>query len=89
MSLAAEKRMPVFAFSSAIAVINGVVGGAAIAIALGALADVSLGLATAAGAVTAIASIVGWIRYALRLLAAGAADVEPLYPSPATDARRR
>src|ERR671915_833080 len=58
MSLIVENRTPLFAFSSAIAVIDGVVGGTAIAIALGALADASLGLATAAGAVAAIASIV-------------------------------
>jgi len=31
--------------------------------------------------VAAVASVVGWIRYALRLLAAGAAGVEPLFPS--------
>jgi hypothetical protein len=85
MSLMAKRRTPLFAFSSAIAVINGVVGGTAIAIAVGALAGASLGVAAAAGAVAAIASIVGWIRYALRLLAAGAAEVEPLFPSPAAD----
>jgi len=82
MSLMVEKRTPLFAFSSAIAVINGVVGGTAIAIALGALAGASLGPAAAAGAVAAIGSIVGWIRYALRLLDANAAEVEPLFPSP-------
>src|ERR671916_2756571 len=42
MSLMGEKRTPLFAFSSAIAVINGVVGGAAIALAPGALADAPL-----------------------------------------------
>jgi hypothetical protein len=89
MSLMVENRTPLFAFSSAIAVINGVVGGTAIAIALGALADASLGLATAAGAVAAIASIVGWIRYALRLLDANAAEVEPLFPSPRSEVGRR
>ena len=89
MSLMVENRTPLFAFSSAIAVIDGVVGGTAIAIALGALADASLGLATAAGAVAAIASIVGWIRYSLRLLDANAAEVEPLFPSPAAEVGRR
>ena len=81
MSLMVENRTPLFAFSSAVAVINGVVGGAAVAIALGALLDASLGLAAAAGAVTAIASILGWIRYAGRLLDANAAQIEPLSPS--------
>jgi hypothetical protein len=88
MSLMVEKRTPLFAFSSAIAVINGVVGGSGIAIALGALAGASLAPAAAAGVVAAIASVVGWIRYALRLLAANATDVEPLFPTPAADAGR-
>jgi hypothetical protein len=87
MSLMEEKRTPLFAFSSAIAVIDGVVGGAAVAVALGALLDAPLGLAAAAGALVAVASVVGWIRYALRLLASGAAEVEPLFPSPAAGAR--
>jgi hypothetical protein len=81
MGLAAEKRSPLFAFSSAIAVINGVVGGSTVAIALGALADAPIGLAAGAGALVAIVSVVGWVRYALRLLAAGAARTEPLFPS--------
>jgi hypothetical protein len=89
MSLMVENRTPLFAFSSAIAVLNGVVGGTTTAIALGALVDAPLGLATAAGAVAAIASIVVWIRYADRLLDANAAAVEPLFPSPAADASRR
>lgn len=89
MGLTGGQRTPLFAFSSAIAVIDGVVGGSAVAIALGALVDASLGLAAAAGAVAAIASIVVWIRYALGLLAAGAAEVEPLFPSPAAESGRR
>ena len=76
----AGRRNPLFAFSSAIDVINGVVGGS-VAIALGALADAPVGLAAGAGAVAAIVSVVGWVRYALRLLAAGAARTEPLFPS--------
>jgi hypothetical protein len=69
-------------------VINGVVGGTAAAIALGALVDASLGLAAGAGAVAAIASVVAWIRYADRLLDASAAEVEPLFPSPAAEVSR-
>jgi hypothetical protein len=82
MGLPAEKRSPLFAFSTAIAVINGVVGGSTVAIALGALAGAPLGLAAAVGAVAAVVSVVGWVRYALRLLAAGAERTEPLFPSP-------
>jgi uncharacterized protein YciI len=81
MGLAVENRSPMFAFSSAIAVINGVVGGGAIAIALGALVDAPLAAAAAAGAVAAIASVIGWLRYAYRLLDAPAARTEPLFPS--------
>jgi hypothetical protein len=82
MALPAENRSPVFAFSSAIAVINSVVGGAAVAIALGALVDAPLGLAAGVGIVVAICSAVAWVRYALRLLAANAGRTEPLFPSP-------
>jgi hypothetical protein len=45
MGLPAEGRKPYFAFSSAILVINSVVGGAAVALALGEILDASLGLA--------------------------------------------
>ena len=81
MGIPVENRSPVFAFSSAIAVINGVVGGAAVAIALGALADAALAPAVVAGILVAIASVVGWIWHADRLLDA-AAEIEPLFPSP-------
>ena len=81
MGIPAEGRTPVFAFSSAIAVINAVVGGAAVAIALGALVDAGLAPAAAAGVIAAAISVVAWIRYADRLLDR-AAEVEPLYPTP-------
>jgi hypothetical protein len=81
MGLATEKRSPVFAFSSAIAVVNSVVGGAAVAIALGALVDAPLGMAAGVGVVAAIVSAVALVRHALRLLDAGAARAEPLFPS--------
>jgi hypothetical protein len=82
MGLPVENRSPVFAFSSAIAVINGVVGGGAIAIALGAIVDAPLGVAAAAGAVAAVGSVVVWLCYADRLLDRAAAQSEPLFPSP-------
>jgi hypothetical protein len=82
MGIPVEGRSPVFAFSSAVAVINGVVGGGAVAIALGALVDASLGAAAGAGAVAAIVSVMAWLRYADRLLDASAAQTEVLYPSP-------
>lgn len=82
MGLPVEGRSPVFAFSTAIAGINGVVGGSAVAIALGALVDASLGPAVVAGVTVAIASLVGWLRRADRILDASADQVEPLFPTP-------
>jgi hypothetical protein len=87
MGLPAENRTPLFAFSSAVAVINSVVGGSAVAIALGVLVDASLGLAAGLGAVAAIGSVVAWLRYADRLLDT-AARTEPLFPTPSSTAPR-
>jgi hypothetical protein len=84
MGLQAEGRNPIFAFSSAVNVINGVVGGAAVAIAVGAVFDAPLGVAAAAGVVTAVASFFVWLRYADRLLDESAAETKPLFPSPST-----
>jgi hypothetical protein len=86
MGLPLEGRSPVFAFSSAVAVINGVVGGGAAAIALAALLDAPLGAAVALGAATAIVSVVAWVRYADRLLDASAGESVPLFPSPSAGA---
>ena len=82
MGLSDERRNPMFAFSSAIAVINSVVGGGAVAIALGALAGAPLGVAAAIGGIAALASVAFWLRFAARLLAAGAAAAPPLFPTP-------
>jgi hypothetical protein len=82
MGLPATGRKPFFAFSTAVIVIDSVVGGAAVAIALGAFTGAPLGLAAGAGAAAAAASVAGWLRYADRLLDAAAAQVEPLFPSP-------
>ncbi len=82
MGLPAEGRKPYFAFSSAILVINSVLGGAAVTFAAGAFLDPSLAVAVAVGIAAAIVSVVAWIRYADRLLDS-AAQTEPLFPSPA------
>jgi len=81
MGLPAEGRKPYFAFSTAVIVINSVVGGAAVALALDATLGASLGVAATAGAAAAIASVTGWLRYADRLLDAAAAQTEALFPS--------
>ena len=86
MGLPLEGRKPYFSFSTAVIVINSVVGGTAVAVALGAFLDASLGVAATAGAAAAIASVVGWLRYADRLFVAIAAQTEPLFPSPRSGA---
>jgi hypothetical protein len=81
MGVREEGRKPYFAFSTAILVINSVVAGVALALALGVAFDVSLGLAAAFGAAAAIVSVLAWLSYADRLLEASAAAEEPLFPS--------
>ena len=82
MALPAEGRKPFFAFSTAVLVIDSVVGGAAVALALGAFLDASLGPAAAVGGAAAIVSLIAWTRYADRLLDAIAGQTEPLFPTP-------
>jgi hypothetical protein len=82
MGIAPERRSPAFAFSTAIAVVNGMVGGALAALALGAFPDVPLWLATAVGMLVAATSIVAWVRHGGRILESAAAQVTPRSPSP-------
>jgi hypothetical protein len=82
MGLSPHRRSPAFAFSTAVAVVNGVVGGGLAAVALGAFPDVPLWLAVAAGVLVAAASIAGWLRYAAGILSSAAAQVTPLLPTP-------
>jgi hypothetical protein len=86
MGLPKGGHAPIYVFSSAIAVINGVVGGAAVAVALGALAGASLWIAVLVGGIAAIASIAGWIRYSDVMFKERAAEVRPLFPSPGAGA---
>jgi hypothetical protein len=82
MGLPLEGRKPYFAFSTAVAMLNGVVGGGAVGVAVGAIFDAGLAISAAAGAVAAVLSVIGWIRFADRLLDASAAFPEPLFPTP-------
>ncbi len=77
-----ERRTQFFSFASVIAIINSVVAGSALAIALGALAGASLGVATVAGGVAALLPLVTWLRPAARLLDRRAARTDSLFPSP-------
>ena len=82
MGLSPHRRSPAFAFSTAIAVVNGVVGGAVAALALGAVPEVPFWVTAVVGVIVAAASIVGWVRRAGRILDAAARQVVPRFPSP-------
>jgi hypothetical protein len=77
-----EGRKQYFTFATVVAVINSVVGGSAIAIALGAIADSSLGMAAGVGGVAALISLVALLRHADRLLEERAGRTEAIFPSP-------
>jgi hypothetical protein len=81
-ALPPEGRRHYFSFATVVAVINSVVGGSAIAIALGAIAGASLGVAAAAGGLVAIASLALLLRHADRLLDERTGRTESLFPSP-------
>lgn len=88
MGIAPDRRSSAFAFSTAVAVVNGVVGGAVAALALGAIPDVALWLATVVGVIVAMASMVGWVRRAGRILDAAARQVTPRSPTPSAPPSR-
>jgi hypothetical protein len=77
-----EGRTQFFTFATVVAVINSVVGGSAIAIALGAMADAPLGVAAGVGGVAALVSVLALLRYADRLLEERAGRTESIFPSP-------
>jgi hypothetical protein len=82
MGVPAEGRQQYFTFATVVAVINSVVAGSAVAIALGAFADASLGAAAVVGGAVALGSVVALLRYASRLLEARTGGIEVLSPSP-------
>jgi hypothetical protein len=71
----ADGRSQLFTFATVVAIINCVVGGSAIAIALGAFTDVALGPAAGLGGAFAILSLALQLRHADRLLDARTADL--------------
>jgi hypothetical protein len=70
-----------FTTPTMVAVINSVVGGSAVAIAVGAIADPALGVAAAIGGLLAIASLATMRRFETRYLRAGVGELEVLFPS--------
>jgi hypothetical protein len=81
MALTPSKMQLYLTSSTAIAVVNSVVGGAALAIACWVAFDASLGAAAVVGATFALLSVVVHVRWTRRRLEAGV-PVEPLFPSP-------
>jgi hypothetical protein len=77
-----EGRKQLFTFATVVAVVNSVVGGSAIAIAIGAIADAPLGVAAGVGGAAAIASLVVLLRHADRLLEERTGHTESIFPSP-------
>jgi hypothetical protein len=83
MALRPSPWQSFFTMASMVAVINSVVGGSAVAIAVGAVSDAPLGIATAIGGAFAVLSFAALRRYETRLLDIGAAEHgEVLFPSP-------
>jgi hypothetical protein len=81
MGISPDHRSPAFAFSTAVAVVNGVVGGAVAAIALGAVPDVPLWPAATLGVLVGAASIAAWLRHAAGILRSAATHETPRFPS--------
>ena len=71
-----------FTTPSMVAVINSVVGGSAVAIAVGAIGDLPLGVAAAIGGLVAIVSLAALRRFETRYLRAGVGELAILFPSP-------
>jgi hypothetical protein len=82
MGVRPEGRKQYFSFATVVAVINSVVGGSAVAIALGAFADASLAVAAGVGGAAAAASLFALLRLADRMLADRAGEIPALFPSP-------
>jgi hypothetical protein len=82
MGLSPTRWRLYFTTATMIAVINSVVGGAAVALALGVAADASLGLSCGVGGAVAIASLLLMRRAEYRMHVAGRARTETLFPSP-------
>jgi hypothetical protein len=77
-----EGRRQYFTFATVVAVINSVVGGAAIAIAADAIARAPLGLAAGAGGAVGLLSLALLLRHADRLLEERTGGTQALFPSP-------
>jgi hypothetical protein len=82
MGVRQTRWQPYFTMPTMIAVINSVVGGSAIAIAIGTILGASLAVAAAVGGLAAIASLASLRRSETRYLSASLGELEVLFPSP-------
>jgi hypothetical protein len=82
MGVSLQRRQQYFTTGSMIAVINSVVGGAAVAIAVGAFTDAPLGVCAAIGGLAAIGSLVWLLRIENRMYHEMGGFSESLFPSP-------
>jgi len=82
-AIPAEGRRHYFSFATVVAVINSVVGGSTVAIALSATSsEMPLGVAAGAGGAVGLVSLVVLLRVAERLLEQRTRTPEVLFPSP-------
>jgi hypothetical protein len=86
MGVALERRQQFFTTGSMIAVINSVVGGAAVALAIGAVTDAPLGLCAGFGGVVAVISLVRLLRIENRMYHQMGGFTQSLFPSPESEA---
>jgi hypothetical protein len=86
MGVSLERRQQYFTTGTMIAVINSVVGGAAVAIAIGVVTDAPLGLCAGVGGVAAIISLTRMMRIENRMYHEMGGFSESLFPSPETRA---
>jgi hypothetical protein len=86
MGVSLERRQQFFTTGSMIAVINSVVGGAAVAIGVGAVTGASLGISAGAGGLAAIVSLMRMLRIENRMYHEMGGFTEVLFPSPETEA---
>jgi hypothetical protein len=82
MGVALERRQQFFTTGSMIAVINSVVGGAAIAIAVGTFTDAPVGVCAGIGGVAATGSFLWLLRVENRMYHEMGGFTETLFPSP-------
>jgi hypothetical protein len=75
-------RTQFLSFASVVAVIDSVIGGTTMAIAISVVLQASLGVAAGAGAAVGMLSLVLLLRHAGRLLAERAGSTESIFPSP-------